>query len=414
MKKLTVLALAAVFSASAFAQDVFKQISKIKDYNEAYNLLKANLGNMSAEDKAKCYNKLVDLAYDKVSKEQSIMTSNQLVEQMKSGKVEPYDTVGLYNAVLQALENGVACDEFDMQPNEKGKVKPKFHKANADRLYPIRFHLINAGIYYQATNEPLSYKYLSTYVESSDYPLFKEQDKSKDANLTQIAYYAARDAYFAKDYVKAEKYADIALNDTALSKDAMQIKLAVMQSQLKTHSDTLNYVNKLKEIFAKDESNDMIFSTICSMYLSLNDKEALKALVETKLAKDPNNFTALAMQGQAYMNEHKWDEAVEVLKKAVNVQPTNVAVVASIGNCYMYKAQDAAERAVANGKRMSPAAEKIIIDVYMQAIDYLEKAKDMDKTMEFKNVWAYSLYTCCYRALGPDDAKTKEAELLTK
>ena len=103
-----------------------------------------------------------------------------------------------------------------------------------------------------------------------------------------------------------------------------------------------------------------------------------------------------------------------MLKKAVNVQPTNVAVVASIGNCYMYKAQDAAERAVANGKRMSPAAEKIIIDVYMQAIDYLEKAKDMDKTMEFKNVWAYSLYTCCYRALGPDDAKTKEAELLTK
>ena len=53
-------------------------------------------------------------------------------------------------------------------------------------------------------------------------------------------------------------------------------------------------------------------------------------------------------------------------------------------------------------------------NVYMQAINYLEKAKDMDKTMEFKSVWAYSLYTCCYRALGPDDAKTKEAEMLTK
>ena len=73
-----------------------------------------------------------------------------------------------------------------------------------------------------------------------------------------------------------------------------------------------------------------------------------------------------------------------------------------------------AEKATANGKRLSPDAEKIIIDVYMQAINYLEKAKDMDKTMEFKSVWAYSLYTCCYRALGPDDAKTKEAEMLTK
>ena len=293
-------------------------------------------------------------------------------------------------------------------------MKPKFHKSNAERLYPIRFHLINAGIHYQATDEALSYKYLATYVESADYPLFKEQDKSKDANLTQIAYYAARSAYLAKDYAKAEKYADIALNDTAMAKDAMQIKLAVMQSQLKTHADTLNYVGKLKEIYAKDESNETIFSTICSMYILINDKAGLNALVQEKLAKDPNNFTALAMQGQACMNEHKWDEAVAALTKAVSVQPTNVAVVASIGNCYMYKAQEAAEKATANGKRLSPDAEKVIIDVYMQAISYLEKAKDMDKTMEFKNVWAYSLYTCCYRALGPDDAKTKEAELLTK
>ena len=217
-----------------------------------------------------------------------------------------------------------------------------------------------------------------------------------------------------KPVALGEKYADIALNDTAMAQDALQIKLAVMQSQLKTHEDTLNYVNKLKDIYAKDESNDMIFSTICSMYISINDRASLNALVEGKLAKDPNNFTALAMHGQSCMNDHKWDDAIAVLTKASGLQPTNVAVVASIGNCYMYKAQEAAEKATANGKRLSPDAEKVIIDVYMQAISYLEKAKDMDKTMEFKNVWAYSLYTCCYRALGPDDAKTKEAEMLTK
>ena len=413
MKKLTMLALAAVVSASAFAQDVYKQISKIKDYKEAYNLLQANLGNLSAEDKAKCYNALVDLAYNKVVKEQGTITENQMAEQLKT-EVTPYDTVGLYDAVLQALENGVACDEFDMQPNEKGKIKPKFHKANSDRLYPIRFHLINAGIYYQATNEALSYKYLATYVESADYPLFKEQDKSKDANLTQIAYYAARSAYLAKDYAKAEKYADIALADTAVGQDAMQVKLAVMQSQLKTHQDSLNYVAKLKEIYAKDENNDMIFSTICSILLQMNDKAQANQIIQAKLSKDPNNFTALTLSGQSYMSESKWSEAIAALTKAEQQQPDNVAVIASIGNSYMYKAQEAAEHAVAGGKKLTPEAENAIIDVYKQAISYLEKARDLDKTMQFKSFWAYSLYTCCYRALGPDDAKTKDAELLTK
>lgn len=413
MKKLAILAVASVLSLSAFAQDVFKQISKIKDYNEAYNLLKSNLSNMSAEEKAKCYNALVDLAYEKVVKEQATITSNQMAEQLKT-KVEPYDTIGLYDAALKALEWGVACDEFDNQPNEKGKVKPKFHKSNGDRLYAIRFHLINGGIHYQSTDEALAYKNLATYVDSSEYPLFNEQDKSKDTNLAQMAYYAARFAYFAKEYDRAEKYADMAMNDESVSKDALQLKLAVMQNQLKSHDDTLNYVNKLKDIYAKDESNDMVFSTICSMLMSLNDQANLDSFLGGKLAKDPNNFTALAMSGQVAMNAHKWDDAITALKKAEQVQPDNVAVLASIGNSYMYKAQEAAERASSNGNRISPDAEKVIIDVYQTAINYLEKARDLDKDMQFKSVWAYSLYTCCYRIFGEDDAKTKAAEALTK
>lgn len=413
MKKLMMLAVASVLSISAFAQDVYKQISKIKDYNEAYNLLKSNLGSMSAEEKAKCYNALVDLAYAKIVKEQATVTENQMAEQLKT-KVSPYDTVGLYNAALRAIENGVACDEFDMQPNEKGKVKPKFRKSNGDRLYPVRFHLINAGIYYQNKDEALAYKNLATYVDSNDYPLFSEQDKSTDASLRQMAYYAARFAYFAKDYAKVEKYTDIAMKDTEVASDALQLKLAVMQNQLKSHEDTVKYVNKLKDIYAGDESNDMIFSTLCSMMIYLNDNAGLRDFVQSKLAKDPDNFTAIAMRGQAYMNEKKWDDAIADLLKAAEIHPDNVAVMASIGNCYMSKAQDAADRASAKGKNLSPDEENKIVNVYKKAIEYLEMAKKLDKDQSVKRAWAYSLYTCCYRVYGADDPKTREAEALTK
>lgn len=410
MKKLVILAVASIFSVAASAQDVYKQISKLKDYNEAYNLLKSNLGSMSAEEKAKCYNELVKLAYAKVTKEQGTIVENQL----PGAKQTPYDTIGLYNAVINALENGVLCDEFDSQPNEKGKVKPKFHKSNSDLLYPIRYHLINGGIYYQNTDQAKAYKFLSTYVDSNDYPLFKEQDKSKDASLTQMAYYAARFAYLSKDFANAERYADIALKDTAVAKDAMQLKLVSMQATLKTKEDTLNYVNRLKDLYAKDESNDFVFNSICSILSTMPDKTEFNSLINARLAKDPNNFEALALRGQARVGERKWDEAIEDLTKASAAQPENIGVLGLLGNCYMYKAQEAAEKASAKTGRIAPQAETVIVDVYKKAIDYLEKAKKLDKNLQFKNFWAYSLYTCSYRIYGADDPKTKEAEALTK
>ena len=59
----------------------------------------------------------------------------------------------------------------------------------------------------------------------------------------------------------------------------------------------------------------------------------------------------------------------------------------------------------------------IVADIeynYKKALEYLEKAKSIDKDMQFKSVWGYSLYNCCYNLYGAEDPKTKEAEAYTK
>ena len=72
MKKLVISAVLVVAATSAFAQgDAFKSIMKSKDYTEAENLLNANLSSLENDQKAKAYNKLVELAMEKVSKEES-------------------------------------------------------------------------------------------------------------------------------------------------------------------------------------------------------------------------------------------------------------------------------------------------------------------------------------------------------
>ena len=84
MKKLIISAVLAVAATLAFAQgDALKSILKSKDYAEAEKLLNANLSSLDAQQKAKAYNKLVELAMEKVSKEESTLSTNQLIVQMQ-------------------------------------------------------------------------------------------------------------------------------------------------------------------------------------------------------------------------------------------------------------------------------------------------------------------------------------------
>ena len=76
--------------------------------------------------------------------------------------------------------------------------------------------------------------------------------------IGQVALFAARYAYQAKDAARCEKYCDIAMKSEKEAKDALNLKLYVMKDGLQTHEDSLAYVNKLKDIFAKDETNDVV------------------------------------------------------------------------------------------------------------------------------------------------------------
>ena len=72
MKKLMMMAIMLVASATAVAgdSDALKQIVKAKTYQEAEQLLKSNLAQLADnKEKAKAYNHLVDLAYEKFKKE---------------------------------------------------------------------------------------------------------------------------------------------------------------------------------------------------------------------------------------------------------------------------------------------------------------------------------------------------------
>ena len=398
MKKLIVAAMMVLGATSAFAgdSDALKAVMKAKTYAEAEALLKQNLGQLANDaEKAKAYNKLVDLSMKAYNDQQSIMQTNQIMK-----KNDPIDENAMNEGAYNALLNAVECYKYDQLPNAKGKVAPKFG-GNAARVWSARIQLVNAGQTAAQNNKADDVlKYWGAYLDTETDPLFSsidaKQKESEKEYIGQVALFAARYAYQAKDGARCEKYCDIAMKSEKEAKDALNLKLYVLKDGLKTHADSLSYINKLKDLYAKDANNEVILDGLNSMYSSMRMQKEQEALLDEVLARNPNSFVALANRGMMFIQRNDADNAIKNLKKAPDIKPDNVTVMVYLGACYNSKASALQDP---NGRKV----------VYKEAINVLDKAKELDPEKSQAN-WGYTRYQAYYGYYGPTAAETKKAE----
>ena len=398
MKKLIVAAMMVLGATSAFAgdSDALKAVMKAKTYAEAEALLKQNLGQLANDaEKAKAYNKLVDLSMKAYNDQQSIMQTNQIMK-----KNDPIDENAMNEGAYNALLNAVECYKYDQLPNAKGKVAPKFG-GNATRVWSARIQLVNAGQTAAQNNKADDVlKYWGAYLDTETDPLFSsidaKQKESEKEYIGQVALFAARYAYQAKDGARCEKYCDIAMKSEKEAKDALNLKLYVLKDGLKTHADSLSYINKLKDLYVKDANNEVILDGLNSMYSSMRMQKEQEALLDEVLARNPNSFVALANRGMMFIQRNDADNAIKNLKKALDIKPDNVTVMVYLGACYNSKASALQDP---NGRKV----------VYKEAINVLDKAKELDPEKSQAN-WGYTRYQAYYGYYGPTAAETKKAE----
>ena len=398
MKKLIVAAMLVLGATSAFAgdSDALKAVMKAKTYAEAEALVKQNLGQFANDaEKAKAYNKLVDLGMKVFNEQQTIQQTNQLMK-----KNDPVDENVMNEGAYNALMNAIECYKYDQLPNAKGKVAPKFN-GNATRVWGARQQLVNAGQTAAQNNKADEVlKYWGAFLDTDSEPLFAAVDaKQKEAEkeyIGQVALFAARYAYQAKDAARCEKYCDIAMTSEKEAKDALNLKLYVMKDGLKTKEDSLNYVNKLKDLYAKDPSNEVMLDGLNSMYSALKMEKEQTELLDAAIAKDPKNFVALANKGMMYIQKNDANNAIKCLKQALEAKPDNVVVMTYLGACYNSKAS---EIQAVQGRKV----------VYQEAIKILDKAKELDPEKAQAN-WGYTRYQAYYGYYGPNAPETKKAE----
>ena len=393
MRKLIVAALMVLGTSTAFAADspALKAILGAKTYAEAEALLKQSLEQLAGpEEKAEAYNHLVDLSMDDFNKESQVALQNATMKQMGQEGNTPFDTLKMYQSYYNAMQAALECNNYDQMPNEKGKVKPKYEKSNANRLYSNRVNLIQGGEYFRtAGKNEVALDFYKAYVVSYDAPLFNSVEKKPDEFYYDVARVGAVVAFQLKNYDVANEMADVAMKDSVA------------------------YTNKVKELYAKNTKNEMIFGTLVTLYSNMKMKDELNKLFDEKLAEDPNNFVVYAVRGQNAQFEGDIDTAIPNYKKAIEIQPDNAQILTYLGACLFDKAQKAEEKAGATTGEIPATAKAQIEPVFKEAEGYLEKAKQLDPNRE-QSQWAYPLYRVYYRLYGPQDPKTVEAEALTK
>lgn len=410
MKKVIMMAAMAVMTTAAFAQDdMVKQAEKLSEKGELDNAVKTitpALNSTQTEDKAAAWNAMSDIQYKIFMQGQQVEIENKVKKTNT-----PYDTAKMHESIVASLEAALKCDEFDRQPNGKGKVKIRFREANGKKFQLSRVYLITAGLYeYNKKNLPAAIKDWKLYIDCVEDPLFTGIDMSNDPYRPEVCYYIGLSSYNMKDFATATKYAKIAAQDSAKAKEANEILLFAQKDGAKTKEDSLSYLATIKDLHGKYPEEMRYFNLLMDYYSKPGRQTEMKQWAEEEIAKDPNNKMTWALKGEVEMNTGKWDDAINSYKKAAELDPTFVQVIFNTGVCLNSKAIEIKEK-LSDKKTggLTTANANKVKEVLAEAKTHLEKAREIDPNREKVN-WAYPLYQIYY-SLG-EKAKSAEMEKL--
>ena len=292
------------------------------------------------------------------------------------------------------------CDELSEVPNEKGKIKNKYRKANAASMLAERGNLINGGIEsFNKHDSEGALKFFGTYVESASYPMLNEKGSiaATDTLLPQVAYYALLAANNVEASDAVLKYAPIAIQDKENGGVAMQI----WSEALKAKGDTVQWVQSLQDGILKFPENQYFFANLVDYYSSSNQPEKAMEFADNMLAKDPNNKLYLYVKAYLFHNMKEYDQAIDFYKKTIAADPEYAEAYSNLGLVLLMKAQDVSDAASTDINDSKYATDQANIKaMYEEALPYYVKARELRPDQ--KDLWAPGLYRIYYNLnMGP-------------
>ena len=352
------------------------------DFAKAEKLIEAALTNPETKDNAETWNVAGQIQKKRSEKEME-----------KAYLRKPYDTLQVYKSALNMCNYFFKCDELAQIPNEKGKVKNKYRKANAAIIMAEKANLINGGIhFYNNDNNQEALKYFGMYVDIASNPMMADQNLLKtDSTLSQIAYYASLAANKIEDWASVSKYASVATNDKEFGQSATEL----VCTALKSKGDTEAWIAALKEGLNKYPQNTFFFGSLIDYYNNNNKFDEALQFADDMIAKDPANAFFVYVKGYLFHNMKRYDEALEYYKQAVEKDPKLAEAYSNMGLIYCIQAQDFSEKATAdiNDPKYNED-QKMLRAFYEKAKPCYEKCREL--APDRKELWISGLQRVYY------------------
>ncbi len=344
-----------VLLISGFTYAQAQRSNVVSAYNYAkpkYNELEKA---MKAIDEAKDHSKTLDdpktwyyrgMIYQKIYQDTSFthLHESPLVVAMKSfekslelddrGRYED-DVINLFNIALQqSLNQGIRQLRADQPRKALKTFNQLIHSANLEKTFNIED--IDKGIYF----------------------------------YTGIA---------AQQSEEIEKANEMFSKSIEMGHEVTRCYLLIAQNY-KNQSDTLQYVNTLKEGLEEAEDNKDIMLLLVDYYTKSGKLEEALKYMKKAIKADPENVTLYFAMGNVYSGLEKPEKAREAYDKAMKIDPDNVDVMYNMARLFYNKAAELRNQANDLPLEKEEEYKQLLKDAekeFMRAAKYFERAHEL-------------------------------------
>jgi len=279
-----------------------------------------------------------------------IMMKNYESEYKNKALGTKFDADNLYNSIAKEYEYFMKCNEIDILPDEKGKVKPKYTKDIRANLLMCRNSFIDAGNYY-STPEKKDYaaasKAFETYLSYVGLPVMepltkKDEPLKKDTLYYQIVFWAGYSSYNVfldkKDPAMAEKsvkYMRLALDEGyGYTDDVKKASFQILDAGFDANKDTVSRITYLDKAIAAFPSDGDFYKQLLNIYLRRNDIPKAMECLDKSIAINPKDADMYEIKGQLLETKEDFEGAVASYQKAIDVDPNMTTSYGNLGRVY--------------------------------------------------------------------------------